>query len=65
MMEISKPQFENRVLQCVDCDSPFDFTVGEQEYFWIKGLATPKRCPRCRKIRRISLVKDYSGQGRW
>ena len=58
-------EFEDQVLKCTDCDSPFDFTAGEQKYFFSKGLDTPKRCTRCRKIRRATLIRDYSGQGRW
>ena len=64
---LATPKFKNKIIQCSDYDSPFEFTAGEQGYFWAKGLglATTKRCPRCRKVRRATLIKDYSGQGRW
>ena len=44
---------EDLTLQCADCGSNFEFTVGEQEFYQSKGLVnTPKRCPQCRSSRR-------------
>ncbi|MBU1173224.1 MAG: zinc-ribbon domain-containing protein [Proteobacteria bacterium] len=64
MNEIEKPTFVEKSIECVDCGVTFDFTIGEQEYFWSKGLADPKRCSECRKLRKATLVRDYSGR-RW
>ncbi len=36
--------FSNKTLICVECSSPFTFTVGEERFFASK----PRRCPGCR-----------------
>jgi hypothetical protein len=39
---------EDEELTCVDCKTPFLFTVGEQEFFTSKGFTNrPKRCKAC------------------
>jgi hypothetical protein len=43
-------------LHCIDCDLDFIFTAGEQLYFNSKDLMYPKRCPVCRKNRKMTLV---------
>lgn len=44
---------EDITLQCADCGSDFEFTVGEQEFYAQKGLMNnPRRCPVCRKSRK-------------
>ena len=47
-------------LECSDCQLPFEFTEGEQEFFNSKGLNAPKRCKDCRvtnkKARLMSRV---------
>ena len=44
---------EDKSLTCVECGSPFTFTVGEQEFFASRGYTNePKRCPDCRGARR-------------
>ena len=50
-----RPIFCEKSIECVDCGVTFAFTVGEQEYFWSKGLSEPKRCPACRQLRRSTL----------
>lgn len=40
---------EDITLTCVDCNSEFLYTAGEQKYFEEKGLYAPKRCHPCRK----------------
>ena len=50
------PEFKDKVITCLDCGEDFTFEVGEQQYFWTKGLSNPKRCKTCRVIRRRSLV---------
>ncbi|HLY65679.1 MAG TPA: CxxC-x17-CxxC domain-containing protein [Chloroflexota bacterium] len=45
----------DRILSCVDCGSPFTFTVGEQQFYQMKGLMNePKRCPSCRSAAKIA-----------
>ena len=49
-------EFMDKILTCLDCGQEFIYTIGEQEFFWAKGLAEPKRCKPCRILRRRSLV---------
>jgi cold shock CspA family protein len=37
---------------CRECSVVFTLTAGEVDYFAMKGLACPKRCPECRRRRR-------------
>ena len=46
---------DDRILTCRDCGRDFVFAVGEQKYFLTRGLATPKRCPECRQLRRATI----------
>lgn len=41
-----------RVL-CTECGQDFDITEGEARYFQQHGLAIPRRCPTCRKLRKL------------
>lgn len=48
----SPGQFEDRILYCAECKTPFVFTVGEQRFYAEKGFQNePKRCPDCRRDR--------------
>ena len=38
---------------CTECGQPFDITVGEREYLLQKNLSLPRRCPICRKLRKL------------
>ena len=50
--------YEDEKLVCEDCGAEFDFTAGEQEFYAEKGLVNkPKRCPACRKQRRVQNRK--------
>lgn len=41
---------KDKTLTCKDCGAKFEFTVGEQEFFELKGLTNePCRCADCRK----------------
>jgi CxxC-x17-CxxC domain-containing protein len=41
--------YSDKTLTCRDCNSPFTFTEGEQEFFAQKGFTNePSRCPECR-----------------
>jgi len=41
-------------LNCVDCTSPFVFSIGEQEFYLNRGFShEPKRCPNCRTSKRL------------
>lgn len=37
---------------CKECGASFVFTVGEQKFYEKHNLCSPKRCRRCRDLRR-------------
>jgi len=57
----NKLPLHDKPLTCVDCNTKFTFTEGEQRYFLSKGLSQPKRCPDCRKARKDSLTLSRGG----
>ena len=55
--------FQDKSLQCSDCDTTFTFSAEEQESFQSKGYVNePKRCPECRQARK-STRYDNGGYG--
>ena len=50
------PVFKDQTLVCQDCKKEFTFEAGEQAYYYHHGLAVPRRCPRCRFLRRLEEV---------
>ncbi|MCX6003509.1 MAG: zinc-ribbon domain containing protein [Chloroflexi bacterium] len=55
---IDKKEFQDQKIVCVDCHCAFVFTPGEQAYYQSRLLSHPRRCPACRKKRRLSIVPD-------
>jgi hypothetical protein len=53
-MQDNTIHYNNKVIICVDCNIQFIFTEGEQKYYIEQRLAEPKRCPSCRRIRRLN-----------
>ncbi len=46
-------EFQDRQLTCMDCQQPFLFSAGEQEFYSRKGFREePKRCKPCRDSRK-------------
>jgi CxxC-x17-CxxC domain-containing protein len=45
--------YTDRPLSCVDCSREFNFTADDQEFHSSKGYQDPKRCPDCRRNRRM------------
>lgn len=41
------------MMTCKDCQRPFEFTEGEQEFFKEKLLNPPKRCGVCRLEKKV------------
>ena len=58
MENLQKPVFQDKQLTCIDCEQEFQFTKGEQDYFWNKNLVEPKRCLKCRKIRKLTITPN-------
>lgn len=51
-------EFQNKVLKCIDCNTDFVFTVGEQIFFRDKQFRNePKRCKTC-KTRHVSVIRE-------
>ena len=46
--------FQDKTLQCSDCNAMFTFSVQDQEFFQTKGFTNePKRCSPCRQTRKL------------
>jgi len=56
--------YRDETLNCVDCNAPFTFGSGEQEFFAMKGFTNkPSRCPDCRVARKAQRGEGgYSGR---
>lgn len=55
---LNKLETKDIIITCCDCGRDFTFSRGEQLYFKSKKLSPTKRCPDCRKLRRVSIVPD-------
>ena len=62
--------YSDETLNCTDCNAPFTFSSGEQEFFAAKGFTNkPNRCPDCRAARKAQRGggggggSSYSGGG--
>lgn len=42
-------------LTCADCGGQFTWSEGEQRFYASRDLAPPKRCPDCRRLRRLTV----------
>ena len=53
--------FQDKSIQCSDCETIFTFSVEEQEQFASRGYTNnPKRCPTCRQERK---ARQYGNNG--
>ena len=52
---------EDRTLTCADCNQPFTFSAGEQQFFQERGMSEPKRCKACRQARKAE--RGTGGRG--
>ena len=55
---------EDRTLTCADCNQPFTFSAGEQQFFQERGMSEPKRCKPCRQARKAERGTGGRGQRR-
>lgn len=45
--------YEDKTLECIECNGNFTFSASEQEFYASKGFENePKRCPDCRQARK-------------
>lgn len=53
--------YTTEMLTCVDCARQFEFSVGEQEFFALKGFTNkPNRCTDCRAARKAGRPQGAS-----
>jgi len=48
----------DQTLTCSQCQKPFSFSTGEQEFYQLKGLKPPTRCKVCRANRKQDDRRD-------
>jgi CxxC-x17-CxxC domain-containing protein len=53
--------YEDKTLDCSDCNNAFTFTAGEQEFFAEREFTEPKRCMECRKAARQKKKQRRGG----
>ena len=53
---------KDKIITCIQCESPFVLTAAEQAQLFARGFGIPKRCPNCRKKK--SKMTMEIGQGR-
>ncbi|MBV9573803.1 MAG: zinc-ribbon domain containing protein [Acidobacteriales bacterium] len=57
-------EFQDRVLNCIDCGEDFIFTAGEQLFFYDKQFKNePKRCKACKSKRSLAPGRAPSSYG--
>lgn len=52
------PRLPWRRCKCKECKKLFYMSIGEVEFYEKKKLDTPKRCPGCRKARKVKNQKN-------
>jgi len=53
--------FQDKSIQCSNCETAFTFSAEEQDFFESKGYTNdPKRCPSCRQARK---AERYGSRG--
>jgi CxxC-x17-CxxC domain-containing protein len=59
------PDFQDRVLKCIDCGTDFVFTAGEQRFYHEKDFQNePKRCKTCKTKRQSGPSEKGGPRGR-
>lgn len=53
--------FEEKSLECIECEESFVFTVGEQEFYQQREFTEPKRCKKCRENKRKAKANRRRG----
>jgi len=55
--------FQDKTLECSDCEKSFTFSAEEQEQFQSRGYTNePKRCPECRQARKAQQSRTDSNR---
>lgn len=53
---------KDKIIKCVDCQSEFAWTIGEQEFYLKKSLKPPIRCPICRATYKAAKKDKFRGK---
>ena len=53
-----QPELENEVRICADCGSSFVLSARNAAWYLAKQLNTPRRCDRCRAVRKQQARTD-------
>jgi hypothetical protein len=53
-------ELKDKQLRCKICGHRFTFTIGEQRFYRDRGLAEPRRCPTCRRVKREELRNEHT-----
>lgn len=62
-MNSEKVEFFNLNINCLDCGQDFVWTVGEQQFFFDKGLKNPpKRCKPCKQAKNQRIAAAQAAQ---
>lgn len=56
-----QPNFSDMLLECKECGRTFVVTANEQNFYYSKHLAIPKRCPECRAFRKANYTPEARG----
>jgi len=57
--------FEDKTLNCRDCQAEFVFTAGQQEFFATKGFANgPTRCKECQAAKKARFGEEAGSGGK-
>lgn len=57
--------YTDETLTCVDCNAPFIFSAGQQEFFAQKGFTNkPSRCADCKDARKAQRGSSGGGGAR-
>ena len=54
--EIHVSSFKDKQITCLECGCTFVWERGEQAFYEAKNLLPPRRCPLCRKTRKITVI---------
>ena len=49
----------DRTIDCVECGTPFQWSVRDQVFYASRGYGPPKRCRRCRPLQRARGGKGW------
>lgn len=62
-MNSNKREFTDLSISCTDCSQDFTWTVGEQQFFYDKGLQNPpKRCKPCKQAKNERIAAAQTAQ---